>query len=210
MKLSSINKEALLALSPEEKWNFLCKDAVDEGEKADVALLLGTAPKLAEERAVAAAELYRNGRVNYIVASGGVKWEWNGKEETEAELMREVLIREGVPSEAIFLDNEARTTLENMICGLLVIARNLKISKTDGVIVVTSETHMKRSIALAKALLPRKFKISGCPAFGKGKPTMEEFLSVEENKKRMDGCITLIKRLVDRNVVEDMEIKTAE
>lgn len=207
MKITSITLDALLGLSWEEKWDFICKDIVDDGESADVALLLGTSPARAVERAMAAAELYRLGRVKYILPSGGVKWEWHGTEISEAELMRNILVNEGVPETAILMDNEARTTIENMVCGTLVIARELKLSKTDSVIIVTSQTHMKRSMALAKALLPRKFRISACPAFEENRRSREAFLAVEENRKTLDRCITLIKRIVDNHVVEDMEIE---
>ncbi len=206
MKVSRMDLEALLGLSWEEKWSFICGDQRDNGETADVALLLGTSPEIAIERARTAAELYRLGRVKYILASGGVKWKWDGAEISEAELMRNVLVREGVPDEVIFLDNESRNTLENMVYSTFVIIKSLKISKIDSVIVVTSETHMKRSLALAKAFLPRKLRIFGCPSYGKGKLSMEDFLSSEENRKCLNNCISLIKYLVDTRVVEDMEI----
>lgn len=204
MKLSNIDINDLLARSYEEKWNIVCGNVKDDGETADVAILLGSRPARAIERASAAAELYRAGRVKHVVASGGVKWEHDGEELSEAELMKRVMIAKGVPEEAIILDNEARTTVENMICSTLVINRTVKISKTDSVIIVTSQSHMRRSLALAKALLPRKFKISGYPSYPD--KTKEEWLSDENNCKILDSCITLLKSLVDNRVVEDVDI----
>ena len=204
MKLSDINIDDLLARSPEEKWNFVCGDVKDDGETADIAILLGSRPQRATERALAAAELFLAGRVKYIVASGGVKWEAGGEELSEAELMKRVMVDAGVPEEAILLDNEARTTVENMICSTLVINRTVKITKNDSVIIVTSQSHMKRSLALARALLPRKFRISGYPSFPS--VSREEWLADEKNRELLDSCITLIKRLVDSRFVEDMDI----
>lgn len=204
MKLSAIRLEDLLAKSPKEKWNIVCGRVRDDGKSADVALLLGSRPARAIERASAAAELYLSGRVKYVVPSGGVKWEYEGEELSEAELMKRVLVDRGVPEEAIFLDNEARTTVENMICGTLVINRTLKISRIDSVIIVTSESHMQRSLLLARALLPRKFEISGYPSYpGVSK---EEWLTDEANVRLLDGCITLTKGLVDKRFVEDIDI----
>ena len=206
MKLSCMDLDALLELSWEEKWTFLCGSQKDAGETADVALLLGSPPEIAVERARTAAKLYHSGRVKYILASGGVTWEWDGSEISEAELMHNILVREGVPDEVIFLDNEARTTSENMVCSTLVILRNLTLAKIDSVIIVTSETHMRRSLALAKALLPRKLRISGCPSYRNDNRSMHEFLLLEENRNRLNKCMTLIKRLVDNHIIDDIEL----
>ena len=154
MKLSEIDKEALMALSDEQKWNIACGGVRDDGESAETALLLGGRPARAVERALAAARLYQEGRVNVIVASGGVEWDYQGERISEARLMDRILRREGVPEEAIILENEARTTIENMIYGTLQISRRYD-NFLDRVIIVTSVSHMKRSLALAKALLPR-------------------------------------------------------
>ena len=204
MKLSSIELNKLLDMSPEEKWEIVCGKVKDDGRSADIAILLGSRPARAIERANAAADLYLAGRVKYIVPSGGVKWEYEGEELSEAELMQRVLVGRGVPEDAIFLDNEARTTVENMICATLVINRTVKISKNDSVIIVTSQSHMQRSLMLARALLPRKFEISGYPSYPDA--PKDEWLAKEENVKLLDGCITLIKRLVDSRFVEDMDI----
>ena len=193
-----------MAWSPEEKWEFMCGDIKDDGAAGDAAILLGGNPHNAMERAEAAAALYRAGRVNYIVASGGVEWEYGGELLSEADLMKRVLLAGGVPEEAILLDQLARTTKENMLCSTIVLERTLKIARIDSVVIVTSQAHMKRSLALARALLPRKFQISGYPAYPK--QTREEWLSVEKNRSALDNGIRLIKGLVDGRVVEDMDI----
>ena len=75
MKLSEISREQLMAMTDDQKWECNCGGIVDEGRSAEVAILLGGRPIRAVERALAAAELYRQGRVKYIVPSGGVRWE---------------------------------------------------------------------------------------------------------------------------------------
>ena len=207
MKVSCVSLEEMMAMSPEEKWDFMCKEIKDDGETADAAILLGGNPHNAMERAEAAAALYRAGRVQYIVASGGVEWEYEGEQISEADLMKRVLLAGGVPEEAILLDQLARTTKENMLCSTIVLERTLKIAKISSVVIVTSQAHMKRSLALAKALLPRKFRISGYPAYPK--QTKEAWLAVEKNREALDTGIRLIKGLVDGRVVEDMEIGAA-
>ena len=54
MKLSEMTEEALLALSAEQKWQFVCGGVRDGGDSAVVALLLGSRPSYARERALAA------------------------------------------------------------------------------------------------------------------------------------------------------------
>jgi len=205
MKVSSINLEMLKEMTPEQKWEFVCGDIKDEGESGQAAILLGCWPEIAIERAKAAAKLYHTGRVKYIVASGGVEWEYEGEQISEAALMARVMMEEGVPESAILLDKEARKTVENMICSTLVLNRTLQLPNIESVIIVTSVTHMQRALALAKALLPRKFKISGYPSY----PEMstKEWIAVEKNQEILDICITLLKGLVDNGIIEDMDVK---
>ena len=91
-----------------------------------------------------------------------------------------------------------------MICSTLVLNRTLKLEHIDSVIIVTSQNHMQRSLALAKALLPRKLHISGFPSYHK--ETKEEWLALEKNREIQDKCIQLLKGLVDTRIVEDMEV----
>ena len=204
MKISKASLEALWALTPEQKYELNCGEIRDDGVTAEVALLLGTSPEKAIERALAAAELYRAGRVKYIVPSGGVRWEYEGENPSEAELMARVLQENGVPREAIFLENDARTTKENMLCGAIVIHRALSLTKIDHVIIVTSHDHMKRSIGLAKSLLPRTLTVSAYPAF----PTIsrEEYLADCENVKRLDNSLRLMKELVEQGFMDDFDV----
>lgn len=201
MKLSQVTKEHIASMPLEEKVDFICGDIVDDGMSAPVALLLGGNPNNAIPRAKAAAELYRTGRISYIVPSGGVKWDFFGEEVSEANYMKRVLIESGVPEEAIILEDEARTTKENMIYGTLQINRKLKFEKVDRVIIVTSRSHMKRSIALAKAFLPRKVNVSAYPA------NHEAIIAgmPESEGKWIAKELDLIKGLVDSGVIEDFE-----
>ena len=202
MKLSELTREEIASMPFEAKVNFVCGNIEDDGMSAPVAILLGGNPNNARPRALAAAELYRSGRVPFIVPSGGVEWEIDGEMISEANYMKSILIENGVPEEAVILENEARTTKENMIYATLQINRKLHFEKVDHVIIVTSRSHMKRSIALAKAFLPRKVTVSAYPANHEavvaGMPESEGKWIAKE--------LDLIKGLVDSRLVEDMEI----
>lgn len=204
MKISNAPLEQLWAMTPEQKWEVLCGQIRDDGKTADVALLLGSNPRMSIMRAKAAAELYRAGRVKYVAPSGGVEWEHEGEKLSEAELMARVLRENGVPEEAIILDNMARTTVENMLCGAIAIHRKLRFSKTNSVIIVTSVEHMRRSLGLAKAYLPRKVEISAYPAFYA--IPKEEWLLSEDNVKLLNNSLRYIRDLVLQNTMEDFEI----
>ena len=203
MKMSELTPEVLQRLSWEQKWNICCSGIYDEGKTAEVALLLGSTPDKAVERALAAAKLYREGRVKAIIPTGGPKWEYRGEMLTEAETMSSVLRENGVPDAAIIPENEAQTTQENLIYGTLWMNRAFH-RIPDSVIIVTSMTHMKRSMALARALLPRKIEVSMCPSF----PDigLEDWLSREENRRNLDSSIRFHKKLIDAGDVEDEEI----
>ena len=204
MKLTEMTRAELWALTTEQKWKINCDGICDEGRSAEVAILLGGAPVRAVERARGAAALYRAGRVKYIVPSGGVKWDYLGEQLSECEIMTRILLEGGVPAEAIIPENEATTTKENMIYATLRINRKTKFRGFDHIIIVTSETHMKRSIALAKALLPRKFTVSAYPTYPEG--SREAWLADPQNLEILDKSILLMKDLVDEHIIEDMEI----
>ncbi len=204
MKISEISKEDLLSLSTEQKWNFNCAHIKDLGDKGEIALLLGTRPELSKERALAAAKLYHSGRVQFIVPSGGVRWEFEGETMSEAEFMSKILIEEGVPKDAIILENEAKTTKENMIYGTLQINRKTKFYNVDTIIIVTTLVHMNRSLALAKAFMPRKVKFSPYPSYPE--QSTDEWLKSEHGKNLLDNELSLLKGLVDNRIIEDMEI----
>lgn len=204
MKITEIEKQVLMALPYREKYEFVCDGIADDGKSAPVALLLGGNPNNARNRALAAAELYRAGRVPYIIPSGGVKWDIDGEMISESHFMKRILTENGVPEEAIILENQATTTIENMIFGTLQIVRKLKMKTVDHVIIVTSEAHMKRSLTLAKAFMPRKLTFSGYPAFHNA-PT-DEWFAEEANLKALDTEIRLLKDMADTGVIEDFEI----
>ena len=205
MKISQVSEEFLLALTPEQKCEIVCGGIRDDGKSAGYAILLGSRPIYARERALAAAQLYREGRVKYIVPSGGVDWECpDGVTRTEAVYMKEILMSEGVPEDAIILENEATTTKENMIYATLRINRKTKFYDDKRVIIVTSENHMKRSLALAKTFLPQILEISAYPSYPE--TPKEEWMHTQEGLRLMNNALHLTWGLVHNGIIDDFEI----
>ena len=202
MKLSETTLQQLDSLCAEQIAHIVYDGVGDDHKSADVALLLGSRPEWCHERAVAAAELYAAGRVRYIMPSGGVEWEANGTRMTEAEYMQSVLLSLGVPDEAILLENEATSTKENMLYGAILINRRLRFEQVKRVCIVTSAGHMRRSMALARWLMPRSMTLSSYPSNLPEDPV--SFLQENGTTKAL-RCVKLLKGLIDHGLIEDIE-----
>ncbi len=112
------------------------------------ALLLGTSPTLADGRTnlyftlriQAAAELYRAGKVRYIIVSGDNRK--HGYNEPEA--MKAALVAQGIPAEKIVPDYAGIRTLDSVL-------RARSIFGQDSYIVVSQKFHNERAVYLARA-----------------------------------------------------------
>jgi uncharacterized SAM-binding protein YcdF (DUF218 family) len=118
--------------------------APEEGAK--VAVVLGTEvlpggrpSRTLEARVRHAAGLYEQGRVGFLVPTGGL-----GKHPpAEAEVMGRVLRKEGVPDEAVVLEDRALNTWDSarLVAGM---AEKLGV---DAVLAVTDPLHCVRAVA---------------------------------------------------------------
>jgi uncharacterized SAM-binding protein YcdF (DUF218 family) len=87
---------------------------------ADAALVFGTGLLWkAQARIATAAHLFHQGRVHYLIVSGGVVVP--GTTLTEASFFRDALVARGVPDERILLEAQATNTAENAIYALPII-----------------------------------------------------------------------------------------
>ena len=203
MKFSQLN---LKELSTEQLWNIVCGDIADDGASSEYAILLGGRPPECGKRAKAAAELYLAGRVKYIIPSGGVEWDFeDGQRMTEALYMKRVLLDEGVPNNAIIVENNARTTKENLIFATLLMNRKDRCYQNKDVTIVTSACHMQRSLALAKTFLPRMLKIHSYPRFPE--EGVAEWLKEETNLKALLTNARIFKDLIKQEIIDDIEVR---
>ena len=115
----------------------------------DAILLLGAAlgkddKPTAELRARVkkAAEVYRRlgGQVP-VMPCGGVT---RGHQRSEAAVMTELLVAEGVPAEDIRIEGKSRTTVENFRNALALLGDKAQV------LVVTSDYHVRRAVKTAK------------------------------------------------------------
>ncbi len=204
MKLSDVLDDQLKKLSIEQKNAIVYGNMQQCAEKVDVAIVLGTAPPKSRYRAIACAELYEKGLVKSIIVSGAPTNEVDGKVMSEAAYMRAVLIQNGVEESVIYMDEQALTTVENMICSAHVLHRNISFYNTDSVCIVSSACHMRRSLELAKAFFPKRLKIYGYSTSvnGEGK---DEWYKSADGIKDVDWEIRCLKKLIRTNIIDDIE-----
>jgi uncharacterized SAM-binding protein YcdF (DUF218 family) len=107
--------------------------------------------------------LKENLKTNVVV--NGVKG--RGENISEAEAMKNVLIRSGINAERIFIENNATSTKENLI-----FSDKLYNLSNKNIIIVSSDYHMFRALSMAKKLkyknavgLPCKSQLSMLPAY---------------------------------------------
>jgi len=112
-----------------------------------VALVFGTTPKIGDRenlyfryRMDAAAKLWEAGKVETIIVSGDNRTRYYN----EPLMMRQALIKRGVPDERIVSDYAGLRTLDSVV-------RVKKIFGTDKVLFVSQPFHIRRAIYLAKA-----------------------------------------------------------
>lgn len=161
MKLSQVPKEKLASLTVAEKTRIVYGgDRVPTTGHGIAALVLGAAsPQTMAERAAGAAALYREGLVPCAIPTGGVVHPTELGDITEADYMARRLRDAGVPDEAILVENQARTTIENLLLGAVLMECRFHPHGGFPVYVVTSAWHMRRSLALAENFLPRTARI---------------------------------------------------
>jgi uncharacterized SAM-binding protein YcdF (DUF218 family) len=101
----------------------------------------------AGDRVLYAAHLYKDGKAPHLLLSGGyINWLYTA-ESTPAGQMASVLELVGIPDDAIWLEPESLNTYENAVnCAAILTEKGI-----DRIILVTTATHMPRSVALFEA-----------------------------------------------------------
>lgn len=96
-------------------------------------------------RVLAGARLYKLKKAPWVIVSGGVPYPaTSGETRNEAIDMRDLLVEDGVPQDAILVEGESRTTAENAELS----ARLLKEKGVKKILLVTSAYHIGRATRL--------------------------------------------------------------
>lgn len=123
-----------------------------EIQKADAVVVLGAGVtqtgwpgRFSLERAVEGIILYKKGEASKIIFTGG--WDHDGLI-SSAEAMAKIAKELGVAEEDIFVEKDSHNTYENaLFTNKILLDNNL-----HSVLLVTSESHMKRSLAIFKKM----------------------------------------------------------
>ena len=165
MLLSQVEYETMLAFSDDIKGKVVYDGVSAEMPIAtDFAFLLGGPEYSNESRAKTCADLYKAGKVKYIIASGKPERDSEFGKKAECDILADYLVSFGVPKDAIIAERQALTTVENMIFSAVLMQRKIHLCDIRAITVVTSYEHLKRSMALAKAFLPKSIKVYGYPS----------------------------------------------
>jgi len=138
---------------------------VEKMESADAIVILGggadpiSPPRLypevnaAGDRILHAARLYKAGKAQWIIASGGRGLGMPDAMGPEAEAMVSILKDLGVPESAILLEGASRNTRENaLFTKRIADARGFK-----KILLVTSALHTRRALAEFRAIYPETY-----------------------------------------------------
>lgn len=117
----------------------------DQARSADVLIVLGSGLRrdgspgdALRRRSIRAAELWSQGVAPYILCTGGQS---EGQRRSEAEACREVLMANRVAGEAIYLEEQSRSTEENAIYS----AEMMQARGWQDAVVVTDAFHLLRA-----------------------------------------------------------------
>jgi hypothetical protein len=206
MKLSELTREELDALTFSQKYNTVHQGVADDGAKGDISLLLGGDLCVWDERIAKAVQLYRAGRAPKILVTGCVVRHIEGEGDiVEAYGIAARLEKLGVPKEDIIIEPQARTTDENMMFANILMYRLFTYHHLRDVLLVTSYSHMRRSLYLASLFLPPFLRVHGCPS-----ERAEEYAPLCEGHPhynfRVHEELRLLHILVHTNQIPDIEI----
>jgi uncharacterized SAM-binding protein YcdF (DUF218 family) len=136
----AVAASALAVANPDAPGRFLQRE--DRLEGADAMLVFNGDPNY--ERTLEAVRLYRAGYARYIVFSG------RGGPGDSAQSMAQVATQNGVPPQALLLEEEATSTYEDV----LFVRRLVIENHVRRLILVTSPYHQLRAYLVARHLLP--------------------------------------------------------
>ncbi len=192
------------------------------GETAPCAIVLGST-KGHIYRLPKAIELYKEGKVQKILLSGGAKWAFPFDDDfslaegfpgcaaspegkmSEADRMQFTALKLGVNPEDLLLDNLSMTTIENMVCSLVTLEKSVRLYNINEVILVTTSYHMRRSLGLARMLFPKWIRIIPCPSEDHN-TRRDNWWKTEVAAKRVHNEIDLMIQYIKKGIMEDFEI----
>ena len=176
----------------------------DTGENADCIIVLGSI-KAAKYRVPVAVDAYNAGRTSKLMLCGGKLRDFPDGKYSEAEHMRQAALALGVAEEDIVLENSSQNTVENILFALIELQRSFYLNHVHGVLLVTTAYHMRRSLAIARYLLPKHITVIPCPA-NDNNTRRDNWMNTPVGVERAKGEAMKIVSSVISGIIPDFEI----
>jgi len=145
-----------------------------------IGLILGTSPYFSngtknlyfQYRVEAAAQLYKEGKIQYILASG----DNHHVNYNEPQKIKQALIKLGVPKESIYLDFAGFSTYESIV-------RCKKVFQEEDIIIISQEFHNQRALYIANKMDMKAV------AFNAKDPEFSDYVKFREYFARVKAMI---------------------
>ncbi len=178
--LYKYEKEIINAL--QEIWNYMRLD--QSLEKCDLIMGCGCSNL---EIPIKCAKLYKDGYAKKILFTGGLgKITKNFFNKSEAEIYKDIAIKQGVNEKDILIETKSKNTVENFKFSSNILKNNN--IKSDKILIVHGSLSQRRTLSCAKAVLKDKTFLITSPDI-----TFEDFLNkLKENKHAIDTISTIV------------------
>ena len=205
-KLSDIKPLKALSLNEADLNNYVFKSKrveIDIEKNYDIALVLGCGIyDIMQFRADDAVRLYKQGVVNKLFLTGGFGFLSKNRDTSEASIMRNYMLAQGISDKDIIIEDKSRDTYENMKNSLRQIED--ECGKDGKIVIVTSDFHSKRS----KGMLE---KMTSCDVYSygvlDGKHDLETWNHYNfSTKKLIRTEALLLSWYTKRGIINDQEI----
>ena len=176
----------------------------DDGEDVDCIIVLGSI-KAFKYRVPVAAKAYFSGRSKKVMLCGGSIREFAEGQMSEAEHMRQYMLKLGVQENSIILENNSQNTIENILYALVELQRSMWLNHVSKILLVTTAYHMRRSLHIARYLFPNHIEIHACPADDTA-TRRDTWMNTNVGVKRVKDEVFSIVNCVKNGVFPDFEI----
>lgn len=172
---------------------------IDSGVvKSDIALIFGTKY---DEPVYEAVKLYEDGKIRYILFSGGIN---KHTDENEAQRMLRLAIFLGIPKEKIIIEDKSANTLENVLFSKSIIDKKFGLDNIKSMTAITKHYHSRRVLMTLKKHLPNNIKLHIYPYEQYGF-TKDNWYKHKAGKERVLSEYEKISKYLAKSDIEELD-----
>ena len=201
MKLSVLLNDENLTDKKKNKIIFV--GISDNYQKAKYALVFGH-PEYLHFRVQKAIDLYKKGIIEKIILSGGIGKMDTISKESEAIKMKRIALKQGVPEEALILEDKSTTTIEN-VQNVEKYLKGIPKSDISKIILVSSVWHMRRCRAIAQKYLSEVKEFYFAPVHDNVAES-EVWKSTELGRELVENEIYYLTKHIRQEKIADLDV----